>query len=55
MAYDEKATVEVFLNWIQDSQGGLAAWVEHYMNAGDEAKLREIYDLYNKIKNIFGF
>ena len=23
MAYDEKATVEVFLNWIQDSQGDL--------------------------------
>ena len=55
MGYDEKATVEVFLNWIQDTQGGLAAWVEHYLNAGDEAKLREIYEIYIKIKATFGF
>ena len=51
----EKDTVEVFLNWIQDTQNGLAAWIQHFLNAGDEAKLREIYEVYNKIKTIFGF
>ena len=51
----EKATVEVFLKWIQDTQNGLAAWIEHFQKASDEAKLREIYEVYNKIKAIFGF
>ena len=55
MAYDENATVDVFLKWIQDAQGGLAAWVEHYLNSGDEAKLREISGLYSQIKAVFGF
>ncbi|MBN2156522.1 MAG: hypothetical protein JW776_10810 [Candidatus Lokiarchaeota archaeon] len=55
MAYDDKAVAEVFLNWIEDTEGGLAAWVEHYLNAGDEQKLKEIRDIYNQIKNVFGF
>ena len=55
MAYDDKATVEVFLNWIKDVNGGLAPWIEHYVNAGNEQKLREIYETYTKLKNIFGF
>ena len=55
LAYSDSDTVQVFLDWIKDTQGGLAAWVEHYLNAGDEQKLREIYEVYTKLKNVFGF
>jgi len=43
-------TVRIFLNWVKD--GGLAQWIEAYMN--DPKKLEEINEVYKKIKSIFG-
>ena len=48
----EKDIVGVFLKWIQD--GGLSGWIEHYLNAGDEAMLREISKVYNQLRQAFG-
>ncbi|MHA1822172.1 MAG: hypothetical protein ACTSU2_13705 [Promethearchaeota archaeon] len=49
----ERQIVEVFLNWVKD--GGLAGWIEHYLQAGDEAKLQEIAQVYQQLKAAFGF
>jgi hypothetical protein len=35
--------------------GGLAQWIEHFLNQGDEAKLRQIKEVYDKIKAVIGF
>jgi len=50
---EERQAVEYFLEWIK--QGGLVQWVEHFLNQGDEAKLRQIKEVYDKIKQVFGF
>ena len=51
MSADDRAIVEVFLNWVKD--GGCAGWIESAMY--DEAKLREIAQIYQDIKTAFGF
>ncbi len=51
MSADDRAAAEVFLNWIRD--GGCAGWIESAMN--DEAKLKEIAQIYRDIKVAFGF
>ena len=48
---DDRATVEVFLQWVKD--GGLAGWIESAMN--DPAKLQQIAQIYRDIKAAFGF
>jgi hypothetical protein len=53
MSADERQAVEYFLQWIQ--QGGLQQWIEHFLNQGDETKLRQIKEIYEKIKQVFGF
>ena len=53
MSEADKQAVEYFLEWIKT--GGLSQWVEHFLNQGDETKLRQIKDVYDKIKNVFGF
>jgi hypothetical protein len=53
MSAEERQAVEYFLQWIQ--QGGLGQWLEHFLNQGDEAKLRDIKEVYDKIKQVFGF
>ncbi len=53
MSEEDKQSVEYFLQWIQND--GLAQWIEHYLNSGDETKLREIKGIYDQIKQIFGF
>lgn len=53
MSAEERQSVDYFLQWIQ--QGGLTQWLEHFLNQGDEAKLRQIKEVYDKIKRIFGF
>jgi len=53
MSAEERQSVEYFLEWIKNN--GLADWVTHFINQGDEIKLREIKEVYNKIKQVFGF
>ncbi|MFX1277547.1 MAG: hypothetical protein ACFFAT_21220 [Promethearchaeota archaeon] len=53
MSAEEHQAVEYFLQWIQ--QGGLAQWLEHFLNQGDDVKLRQIKEIYDKIKRVFGF
>ncbi len=53
MSAEERQAVEYFLQWIRD--GGLPAWIEHFLSQGDENKLREIKAIYDKIKAVFGF
>lgn len=55
MSAEERQAVEYFLQWMQPNGGGLAQWIEHFLSQGDEAKLREIKAIYDKIKAIFGF
>jgi len=49
----DKQSVEYFLEWVKS--GGLSQWIEHFLNSGDEPKLRQILDIFNRIKSIFGF
>jgi hypothetical protein len=53
MSDEERQSVEYFLQWIQ--QGGLSDWITHFINQGDETKLRQIKEVYDKIKRVFGF
>jgi len=53
MSEADRQATEYFLDWIK--QGGLAQWIEHFLNQGDEAKLRQIKEVYDKIKQVFGF
>ncbi|MHA1670653.1 MAG: hypothetical protein ACTSV5_08740 [Promethearchaeota archaeon] len=55
MSAEERQAVEYFLQWMQDGGGGLAQWIEHFLQQGDEVKLRQIKEIYDKIKHIFGF
>ena len=53
MSEAEKQASQYFLDWIK--AGGLADWIKHFLDAGDEAKLRQIKEVYDKIKVTFGF
>jgi len=53
MSAEDRQAVEYFLDWINNK--GLQQWIEHFLNQGDEAKLREIKEIYDKIKEVFGF
>ncbi len=53
MSEEEKQDVQYFLQWIEN--GGLADWIEYFLNQENEQKLREIKEVYDKIKRIFGF
>lgn len=53
MSEEERQNVEYFLQWIQE--GGLAEWIEYTLEEGDEQKLRQLKEQYDKIKEIFGF
>lgn len=55
MSETERQACEYFIQWMAPDGGGLAQWVEHFINQGDEAKLRQIKEVYDKIKKIFGF
>jgi hypothetical protein len=53
MSEADKQATQYFLDWIKTN--GLAQWVQHFLDAGDEAKLRQIKEVYDKIKSVFGF
>ncbi len=53
MSAEERQSVEYFLEWIKNN--GLTDWISHFINQGDEAKLRQIKEVYDKIKQVFGF
>ena len=53
MSAEERQSVEYFLEWIKNQ--GLSQWLEHFLKQGDEAKLRQIKEAYDKIKRVFGF
>jgi hypothetical protein len=55
MSEDDKQQVQYFVQWMQPDGGGLAQWVEHFLNQGDEQKLKEIKQIFDRIKNLFGF
>ena len=52
MTEEDRQAVEYFLEWIKG--GSFAQWIEHFLNQGDEGKLREVKEVYDKIKSIFG-
>ncbi|MFX1572053.1 MAG: hypothetical protein ACFFB0_04850 [Promethearchaeota archaeon] len=53
MSAEERQSVEYFLEWIKNQ--GLSQWIEHFLNQGDEERLRQIKQVYDKIKQVFGF
>lgn len=53
MSEEEKQNVQYFLQWVEN--GGLAEWIEYALNEGDEQKLRQLKEEYEKIKQVFGF
>ena len=53
MSDADKQAAQYFLDWIK--QGGLTQWIEHFLNQGDETKLKQIKEIYDRIKQIFGF
>ena len=53
MSEQEKRDVQYFVEWINNN--GLSQWLEHFLDQGDEAKLREIKGVYDRIKALFGF
>jgi hypothetical protein len=55
MSAEERQAVEYFLQWMTPAGGGLADWIAHFLQQGDEEKLRQIKEIYDKIKRIFGF
>ncbi len=55
MSEIDRQACEYFAQWMTPDGGGLAQWIEHFINQGDEAKLRQIKEVYDKIKKVFGF
>jgi len=55
MSAEERQAVEYFLQWMTPNGGGLAEWVLYYLKEGNEEKLKEIKEIYDKIKMVFGF
>ena len=53
MSDEERQSVQHLLEWINNK--GLGQWIEHFLTQGDEGKLRQIKEIYDKIKSIFGF
>lgn len=53
MSDADRQSATYFLDWIK--QGGVSQWIQHFLDSGDEAKLREIKGVYDKIKAAFGF
>lgn len=51
----ETQSVQYFLQWVRDTDNGLAAYIQYYLDQGDEATLQRIQGVYNEIKQIFGF
>lgn len=54
----ENQLCKVFLDWVKD--GGLAGWIEFYLNERDPEKidtekLKEIVQVYEQLKEAFGF
>ncbi len=49
----DKQAAQYLLDWIK--QGGLQQWIQHYLDAGDVAKLQQIKEIFDKIKKVFGF
>lgn len=55
MSAEERQAVEYFLQWMTPNGGGLHDWISHFLQQGDEEKLKQIKEVYDKIKRIFGF
>lgn len=53
MSAEDKQAVEYFKQWIDSN--GLSQWIQHFLDQGDEAKLKQIKEIYDKIKAVFGF
>ncbi len=51
----EKQDAQYFVDWMSPAGGGVAQWLQHFLDQGDEAKLREIKVVYDKLKTLFGF
>ena len=55
MSEQEKQDAQYFVDWMSPAGGGVAQWLQHFLDQGDEAKLREIKGVYDKLKTLFGF
>ena len=51
MSDPDSQSVQYFLQWIKD--GGLTQWIEYFVSSGDEAKIKQCLDIFNRIKSIF--
>ena len=53
MSAEDRQAVEYFKQWIDSN--GLSQWIQHFLDQGDEVKLKQIKEIYDKIKAVFGF
>ncbi len=53
MSEVDKQAVQYLLEWIKS--GGLGDWITHFLDQGDETKLRQLKEIYDRIKRVFGF
>jgi len=49
----EDQLCKIFLDWVRD--GGLAGWIQYYLDEGNNEKLNEIVQVYEQLKVVFGF
>ena len=53
MSEEDRQAVQYLLEWVKT--GGLSDWISHFINQGDETKLRQLKEIYDRIKRVFGF
>ncbi|OLS13283.1 MAG: hypothetical protein RBG13Loki_3066 [Promethearchaeota archaeon CR_4] len=50
----EAQTVQILANWVRDTQNGLAAYIQYYIDQKNTDALSKIKDIYSEIRQIFG-
>lgn len=51
----ETDTAQYLLQWVRDTENGLAAYIQYYLDQGDTSTLQRIKTVYDEIKAAFGF
>jgi len=50
----ESQTVQILANWVRDTQNGLAAYIQYYLDQKNTDALAKIKDVYAEFRQIFG-
>ncbi len=50
----EQQTCQVLANWVRDTQNGLAAYIQYYLDQKNVDVLNKIKDVYAEFRQIFG-